>query len=137
MRIDVRLSSPVLRVSDKAFAQVVRTLLEAVAQANVDFLREYPNTPPLYKAGVVYEEEPPGVEEFLDIPEVYSRGATDCANLCAWRVAELRKAGVKARFRLIWTRTPRGRIFHVQVRHPNGRIEDPSVLLGMNADSPG
>lgn len=131
MRVEVRLGSPLLRRSDPEFARIVRSLLEAVAQANCSFLDAYPDTPPLYRSGVVYQAEPEGVEEFRDIPAVLELGAHDCASLCAWRVAELRRAGERAAFRLIWFRVPDGRMFHVQVRRGNGTIEDPSALLGM------
>jgi len=94
-------------------------------------LEDHPETPKLYESGVRYQNEK---EELgLDIPSILKKKGSDCLNLCCWRVAELRQAGQKnARLRIIWKENPNGfRLFHVQVRHANGKIEDPSRLLGM------
>lgn len=135
MRVRLDLRSSVLRNS-KFFATVARFAIESAILVNRAHLRAFPNTPPLYSSGVRYRREPPGVEDFSDIEAIIRRGYGDCAQLVAWRVAELRERGEAAGVRIIWRKyTPRGkpRVFHVQVRREDGRIEDPSVRLGMRS----
>ena len=45
--------------------------------------------PPLYESGVRYQEDPPGKEDWKDIPAVLADGHGDCDRLAAWRTAEL------------------------------------------------
>lgn len=98
-------------------------------------LKADPSIPPLYKAGVVYKREPKGQETFNDVTVIKHFGFGDCAHLAAWRVAELQNAGENATLRIAWKVTRRGkRLFHVQVRRADGRIEDPSKLLGMGKE---
>jgi len=134
MQIELLLNSQVLQADDACFARVVRAIAETLILANRSFLKAYPSTPPLYESGVVYLEEPPGVETAVDIPTILYQGGSDCLNLCAWRVAELRQSGEdkRANIKVIWKHLPNGsRLFHVQVRRGNGKTEDPSKLLGM------
>ncbi len=65
---------------------------------------------------------------------------SNCDDLAPWRVAELRQQGEKAKIRITFKRQPSGfQLYHVLVRRgptaqfPQGQIEDPSRLLGMNA----
>ena len=142
-------------------------LLSTVVDNNVELLGRYPQVPPLYKSGVVYRAEPwavgaqrydGGLEQFCHLLTILDRGWGDCAQLCAWRVAELRAGGWRtpdapggeqAQLRYyIRASCPqcrahcsnlahpqRRRSFHVEVRrapsalHPEGLIEDPSRLL--------
>jgi hypothetical protein len=107
--------------------------------------------PPLYAAGVVYEEEAPGREDWLDAPAVLRAGAADCEDLAAWRTAELRVAGYDAEPVIKWQWLPRdvmirqgypaaklpGKgvwLVHCCVRWPDGTIEDPSKILGMGGN---
>jgi len=62
---------------------------------------------------------------------VLSRGWGDCDDLAPYRVAELQEAGEKAKIRITWRRVGKRRTYHVLVRRADGRIEDPSRLLGM------
>lgn len=114
--------------------------------------------PLLYESGVEYDREPWAgkFEEFADILTVLRRGWGDCDDLAAWRVAELREIGEprlglppeeKADTRIYWRgkcRFHRPHVnlrcagclktqltMHVQVRRADGRIEDPSRLLGL------
>lgn len=83
---------------------------EGLCQANQDYLKAHPETPLLYsaRAGVRYFREPPGKEEWCDIPTVlfdprkHDRGVDgtpakkedhwgDCEDLGGWLVAELRQ----------------------------------------------
>lgn len=93
--------------------------------------------PALYEAGVRYQREPFPREDWLDVLEVIQRRQGDCEDLACWRVAELRAAGVEARPGFIRRRvlTAEGwqTVYHIVVLWPDGRIEDPSRILGMNS----
>ena len=108
-------------------------LLEALVLVNCSWLREHPRTPTLYESGVRYLEEPPGRDDWQDIPETLTRGDGDCEDLACWRLAELRVRWFEdARpFVKCTVSTPRHVVYHVQVRRSDGRIEDPSRVLGM------
>lgn len=137
MRINLRLSNPLLKTDDSLFSRCVRLTCEAAILSNRALIKECKRTgkpvPPLYKAGVVYENEPEGQpDECLDIPKIGRQGHGDCLHLSCWRVAELREGGEKAKIRLTWKHRDDGtRVFHVLVRRANGSIEDPSKRLGM------
>ena len=111
--------------------------------------RPYPR---LYDSGVVYKEEKPGREDWPDIPKVLSQGWGDCEDLAAYRAAELRVYdGIDAEPVIKWKwipveemraagwarhKLPRDGIWlvHCLVRHQDGTIEDPSLLLGMGGE---
>ena len=105
-------------------------LLACLCQLNLIWLRRH-SAPPLYAAGIVYQSEPAGQEHWRAIPHVLRLGYADCKSLAAWRVAELRMKGVAAACRHSWRDTERGRLWHITVQFPTGRIEDPSRILGM------
>lgn len=107
--------------------------------------------PPLMESGVIYKEEPPGREDWDDAVMVANRGWGDCEDLAAYYAAELRELnGIDAecviKNRLISpsemrTSGYRGKVpsdgiylIHVMVRLPDGRIIDPSALLGMKGE---
>jgi hypothetical protein len=77
---------------------------------------------------VVYKRDRPGDEPWRTIPEILERGAGDCEDLACWLCAELRQKGIKAH---PVPQTRDGRMWHIVVRLPNGRIVDPSKRLGM------
>lgn len=108
-------------------------LLEALVLVNCSWLRGHPRTPTLYTSGVRYMEEPPGRDDWQDIPETLARGDGDCEDLACWRLAELRvRTFEDARpFVRCTVSTPKHVVYHVQVRRSDGRIEDPSRVLGM------
>jgi len=115
-------------------------LLEFLCQMNGLYLRRNPSTPLLYNANVRYFYQPGKIAQselaadaFKDIPQVRHDGQGDCEDLACWRVAELRFRGVKAHPWITWTDRGIGStLYHVQVWHPDGRIEDPSASLGMH-----
>lgn len=119
-----------MRMSPVSTCRVVRMVLEALVP-----LAQYQcrSLPPLYRAGVRWSLEPDGVEEFADPVTVYARKWGDCWMLTLWRVAELRNAGEDARpmVTLVRERTDGSRLYHVRVRRADGRVEDPSKVLGM------
>lgn len=57
----------------------------------------------------------------------------NCEDLACWRAAELRvRYGVLAEPTFIWKLRPKGGyLYHILVKLPDGRIEDPSRTLGM------
>jgi hypothetical protein len=115
--------------------QKLRICSEALVVLNIAFLKKTKKSvPPLYRSGVRYRREgppaagQPRLERFQTIPEVLKRKYGDCEDLAAWRVAELRMSGIRA---VPWIVQPGKRLYHVQVKYPDGRIEDPSKKLGM------
>ena len=110
----------------------IKAILDAQVKIDQMYLRLH-KCPPLYKSGVRYREEPDnGVEEFACVPIILHRGWGDCDDLAPWRCAELREAGEKAKIRIQWKRQGSGRkLFHIVVRRADGKIEDPSLILGM------
>ena len=118
---------------------VLRLFLEALTAANVAYLQSHPDTPPIYSAGVVYRRETPKIkgapipEEWLQIPYVLQQGWGDCEDLACWRAAELLQQGVKAQPTFTFRKQGNFSIYHIMVRLPNGKIEDPSRRLGMES----
>lgn len=115
--------------------------LEAGCRANLDYLRMFPLTAPLYKSGVTYQMESmrelrpydvPRIEDWYDIPTLYAVGHGDCEDLTMARVAELRIKGIKAEPFLKYQNIPGlGVMYHVLVKLKNGKFDDPSKILGM------
>lgn len=112
-----------------------REILEALnllLKLNRGELKRY-KLPWLYKSGVRYRREPkiPGrVENWQTFTQLIQSGEADCEDLAAARAAELQvKKGIKA---IPWL-TKKGKVWHVMVRYPDGRLEDPSRILGMRA----
>jgi len=116
-------------------------MLDALVALNRDWLNQRARvegigaaTPNLYEQAIRYRREPRDpltglrLEEWKIYPELIADGVGDCEDLAAARVAELRNRGINAR---PWL-ARHGRMWHVQVRLPDGRIEDPSKRLGMN-----
>lgn len=111
---------------------VLGALVESLVMADRAYLRDFPNTPPLYQAGVKYVFNR---DRWQDIPTVIAYGEGDCKDFTAWRVAELRQHGIRAAVhvteRKIFGPDGRTHMYHVLVRFPDGSIEDPSRMLGM------
>lgn len=110
--------------------------------------------PPLYGSGVQYERDQ---NDWRDIPQCLKKKRANCKDFAAWRCAELRMAGIKAKPYIMWHRLPSGFWqFHAVVLRqtadeflppfmvaPDGKptmypsddgegiIEDPSRVLGM------
>lgn len=109
----------------------LNTLLVTLTAFNVELLRTG-RFPRLYSSGVVYREDPDGLELWSDAAFCIARGYGDCKKLSAWRGAELRLDGIAAEPLVKWAVMPDGqRRFHVLLRLPDGTEEDPSKLLGM------
>jgi len=87
------------------------------------------HVPPLYGGRVRYMREPVGRERWQTAYETYQRGAGDCEDLAAYRVAELHRAGERKATIIVKVVGPN--LMHIMVRRANGAIEDPSARLGM------
>ena len=112
--------------------QVLNIVLNALVQMDMVHLRNHPQTPSLYQSGVRYVEEPPGMEDWRDIPTCLRERQADCEDLACWRAAELNVRQGIAAIPIFGFRNVNGNIvYHVRVQYPNGHIEDPSRILGM------
>ena len=132
MRIAIGLGDTERLRRSRQFAEtIIVPILEALITIDRDWLARNPRFR-LYRSGIRYEMEPPGIESFDDIPTMLRRGNGDCDDLCGARIAELRQRGENAQIRIKWRRLPTGqKLYHVQVRRADGTIEDPSRILGM------
>lgn len=131
--IELRLGSPLLK-DERVFAQTARNALASVVILNMATLKAEPRFPLLYQSGVVFRNEPRGVETFIDCVECLKQGWGDCAHVAAWKVAEYNvRYGLCARLCISWKRYPQHglRLFHVMVRLPDGRIENVTRILTM------
>lgn len=117
--LDVPWTPEGVRVACAALTTINRLLMRWWARAGRP-------APSLYRSGVTYTRRPP--EHFEAFPAVLRRGAGDCDQLACWRAAELRERGIGATAVPIQKRRD---LMHIVVRWPDGRIEDPSKLLGM------
>jgi hypothetical protein len=116
-------------ISRAALAEMLRTLTVIDSL----YLIAHPETPPLYKSGVRYMEEPPGQEDWQDISTCLRIGYGDCEDLACWRAAELNvryKIAAWPFFRE-YKRPDGSYLYHIMVQYPDGRIGDPSKHLGM------
>jgi hypothetical protein len=110
----------------------MREILEVLVRHDLAYLREHKGTPPLYRAGIRYQRETGGREVWQDVPAILAARAGDCEDLAAWRAAELRMAGEKARATIRRAARPEGRRgYHAIVVRADGSTEDPSYQLGM------
>lgn len=127
-------------------------LVEGVARTNRMLMIEH-HVPPIYQSGVGYRPEPWNgyAQSFSDVREVVRRRWGECKSLTAWLLASHRNAArdenMAARFGVDVSyrdyppgQRPRGfklqpdangwqRLFHVQVRLPDGSLEDPTLKV--------
>jgi hypothetical protein len=121
----------------------------SLCKINYDLLKspKIPKIPPLYKAGVRYHDDShldcwKGTcriqeDDWQDIKVCLAKKYADCEDLACWRCAELWIQGVNALpFPVLQNGgKDEAQLWHIQVLLPDGTIEDPSVHLGMNAES--
>lgn len=125
---DIFTSPEVMARSEKALDRFLIVLY----QMDVDYLKDNPDTPGIYNAGVHYRKEPVPLEAWKTIPIVLQDGYGDCEDLACWRAAELSvRHGIQAR--PVWYKKTKGRfnLYHIIVKCPDGKKEDPSRRLGM------
>jgi hypothetical protein len=120
--------------------RLLEALLEGLIATNMEMLAGGA-FPPLYEAGVEYQREPRGSEDWRTCERTMRLGVGDCEDLTGWRVAELRLAGERGARPFV--RRARGlgaggrgkrrgrRKWHVLVERADGSFEDPSRVLGM------
>lgn len=153
---------------DRHFAPLIPAL-EGMIGINVWHMRRAMNRamqgrgriiPPLYASGVRYKADRPGEENWKDCLAILKDGHGDCDRLVAYRVAELRVAGVQADPIIKWQQVPKEvmiglghpphmvpeegiSMVHVCVGFPgyqqygienNPLVEDPSKILGMGGE---
>lgn len=108
-------------------------LLTALTRVDVLYLRAHPEIPLIYASGVRYEEEPPGQEDWQDIPTCVRMGTADCEDVAAWCAAEYQvRFGIPARaFYKAFAKKDGSYLYHIMVMLPDGRVEDPSRAMGM------
>lgn len=102
--------------------------VEGLALVDSVLLDYYPIRP-LYEVRPRYQVG--GSEQWKDIGAVLRDGWGDCKDFTAWRLAELRKRGIRARAESIVERQRKRLLFHTYVRYADGRTEDPARILGM------
>lgn len=114
--------------SDRWSEDALLSLLEVLAAAN-----DAERPPPLYASGVRYRAEDQKRERWRVGTVVLSEDMeADCEDLAAMRVSELRRSGERAGFDLLRQEPRIGELlYHIRVRRGDGRIEDPSRVLGM------
>jgi hypothetical protein len=131
---------PSIARTPRQLAAQCRAKLFDVVRSNVDLIQARRRMgrplPSIYQSGVWFTREPwCGLfEEFADITTCLRRGWLDCDDACAWRLAEYWDAARRevGGIKIYWRPEPNGegiRIFHAQVRKPDGGIEDPSRRL--------
>ena len=111
----------------------ISSALQAMTALNERLIPPF-GVPPLYESGVVYRREDRrkrkgllSFERWQTAPICLKSGAGDCEDLACWRAAELRLKGYEVLALPI--RSSLG--YHIIVKWPDGRIEDPSKRLGM------
>lgn len=110
-------------------ARVLRISLEYLIALNLDYLKRH-DTPPLYRDGIVYQR----TVEWETVPAVELRGYADCKSLAAWRIAELRFAGIPAKPVFRFHELENGMFdYHILIQTGPGEYEDPSKSLGMTS----
>lgn len=145
------------RHGEQALAnRTLQIALDALYEIDCAWLRAHPETPGIYELAAAgmghlpragkklgpkgewmrYEREPLGQEDWKDIPTCIRDGIADCEDLACWRAAELTvRHGIPARPTYRCKERPDGSLlYHIVVRYPDGRTEDPSKKLGMGAN---
>ncbi len=111
-------------------AQTLQNLLEFMVRENMNYLRRHPETPSLYRSGIIYGR----TTWWEPIPAMYERGYGDCKSLTTALCAEYRLHGIWCR--PVHRYNPRGdgnTDYHILLETSTG-WEDPSAILGMGAD---
>ncbi len=70
-------------------------------------------------------------EVWKTIPYILRDGVGDCEDLACARVAELLVQGIQAEPTFRYRPVGQMLVYHILVKHPSGRFEDPSRQLGM------
>ncbi len=110
-------------------ALTLQNLLEFMVRENMNYLRKHPETPSLYRSGVVYGR----TSWWEPIPALYKRKLGDCKSLTTALCAEYRLKGIWCRPVHRFIRRADGNTdYHILLETESG-WEDPSAILGMGA----
>jgi hypothetical protein len=113
-------------------AAFYQAAIEGLSMLDEQILELSPDFPRLYEADVVYRKEKRDTWRHAD--DVLCSGWGDCEDLAAWRVAELRVSGEDPdAYVYVYQSGPHR--FHAVVARGSGRIEDPSLILGMQVSA--
>lgn len=115
----------------KETAKMLLGLLTKLVEANLVYLRRFPKTPHPYAANIRYIREKPGEETWQGIGQILAKGGGDCEDLASYLAAYEQFHGVNATPLVLYKQLPQGHLFHIVVKYPDGRKEDPSKKLGM------
>jgi hypothetical protein len=111
-----------------ASASFYEAAIEGLTLLDEQILSSSPDFPRLYESGVVYRKEAKDTWRHAD--DVLCSGWGDCEDLASWRVAELRVSGEDPdSYVYVYQSGPHR--YHAVVARGDGRIEDPSLILGM------
>jgi len=125
--LDPRAGDAVATIHVPTSAAFYEAAIEGLTRLNVEML-SVADFPPIYESGVGYRKEAEDTWRHAD--DVFCSGWGDCEDLAAWRAAELRVSGEDPAARVYVYRSGPLR-FHAVVARGSGRIEDPSLILGM------
>ncbi len=109
-------------------------LLDALTAIDRNYLLAHPETPRLYSltGKLLYLEEPPGQEDWQDIPTCLRMRTADCEDLSCWRTAEAQvRERLPARSAFSKHETTGGATLYHITTNVGGRPEDPSRFFGM------
>jgi len=106
----------------------LQALVAGLALANLVQMRAA-NFPLIYKSGIRYRREEPGHERWQTARALLASQHGDCEDLAAYHLGWLWSRGEKTARPLV--KDIRPGLKHALVRRADGRIEDPSVRLGM------
>lgn len=116
---------------------ILYAMLDALVLADVLFFQSNPQTPGVYEAGLQYQAEEIGHDDWRDVPSVLDHKGGDCEDLACYRVAELRvRTGENCKPYISWQMVNSAKygtftLYHIRVQRADGSIEDPSKILGM------
>lgn len=107
----------------------LQNLLEYMIRENMNFLRRHPETPSLYRSGVIYGR----TTWWEPIPALFRRKVGDCKSLTTALCAEYRLQGIWCRpVHRFYHRADGNTDYHILLETETG-WEDPSAILGMGA----
>lgn len=110
----------------RAQADVFAAFVESLVEVNRATLRVRRSIPLLYQSRIAFQEDP----RWQDVTSMLSTGYGDCKDLVAWRLAELRELNrVEARLHVVFSKAGDTDVFHMQVLHPTGHLEDPTSII--------
>jgi hypothetical protein len=119
---------------EKLSQAVLQEMLDGLTAVDEAHLRAHPDTPLMRESGILYEEEPPMMEDWQDAATCLRMGTFDCDDGGPLRAAEIRvHEGLPARatFTPPELRPDGGYLYHIDTDRGDGRQEDISRDLGM------